>query len=366
MNILFRIRFKAMDLTIIERANKIFELHLLISNYLNKNDWLIGINKLIDLRDYSKLEFYKMRYILIFFTFLFSSCSHQSEIKQYENFSYLNQIENEDVCQITKSNHDSWIEWTQDDKSIVFISSKSGKNNLYRINLGNIELSKINKGVYIASYLIDTFKFNPTDQLTFETQRIVECPVIVPNENKVAYRTYTCSEALECLDFDLRIYDFQTKKSKIIIEEEIDIYDFIDKDRILFISNDEDSVIKELNIHTSKINLFKKFDFKITSLQIQSHLLLMSTSNGVYSYNLINKELSQIFKGQIVGTRMTLLANKLLVTLPGPASGIIDLETKKEQILFNTYDYEPVLSHNKQFVAVISESAMGILIKRIK
>jgi len=307
-----------------------------------------------------------MRYSIILIAFLFNSCSHGHVTKQNEDKSGLEQIGLNTICQVTRGSHDSWIDWTINDDYIVYISPQSGKNNLYRIKIENIELTEVKTDFYVANYLLDTLAHNPTEQLTFETKRTVECPVIVPNQNKVAYRSYYCNDSYECLDFDLRLYDFQTKKSKIVLEEEVYLFDFIDQERLLFVPHDNDSTIKELNISSGKTSVFKKFNFKVTALQIQSNKLLINSSNGIYSYDLNNNELSKKYSGQIFATRLTIIDNKLIATLPGPASGIVDLKSNEEFKLFNSYDYEPTLSNNKKFVAVISEGAMGILIKRMK
>jgi len=55
-----------------------------------------------------------------------------------------------------------------------------------------------------------------------------------------------------------------------------------------------------------------------------------------------------------------------LVGPGGPAAGFVDLETQEEGRYFNSYDYEPTVSDNGEFVALISEGAGGILIKQLK
>jgi|TARA_B110000037_G_C17006562_1_gene459499 Tol biopolymer transport system component len=304
-----------------------------------------------------------MKNLVIIITFLTFNLNSFSQLKLDIG---LTQLGKEDICQITRVSHDSWVDWSINDDYIVYISPQSGNNNLYRIKIADLELTKVQSGFYAASYLLDSLAKNPTEQITFETERTVECPVIVPNSNKVAYRSYFCNESYECLDFDLRIYDFKTKESKTIFKEEMYLFDFIDSERLLFVPHNNDSIIKELNIKTGKTSTFKTFDFKVTALQIHSGKLLINSSNGIYSIDLIKKDLEKKYSGKIFATRLTIVDQKLVATLPGPASGIIDLNTNTETKLFNAYDYEPTLSNDNKFVAVISERALGILIKRIK
>ena len=111
---------------------------------------------------------------------------------------------------------------------------------------------------------------------------------------------------------------------------------------------------------------FMSFDFSVTALQIQKNELLINSSNGIYSIDLQKKELENIYKGKIFATRLTIVDQNLIATLSGPASGFVNLKTKKVTKYFNAYDYEPTVSNSNTFVAVISEGASGILIKRIK
>ncbi len=53
MKTMIRVKFKAENLTIIERAKKIYDLHLSLSKYLNKYDWLLDIKKPINISDES-------------------------------------------------------------------------------------------------------------------------------------------------------------------------------------------------------------------------------------------------------------------------------------------------------------------------
>ena len=103
---------------------------------------------------------------LVFSTNLFSQLKIENGLKQ---------LNIDDVCQITRVSHDSWIDWTTNDDYIVYISPESGKNNLYRIKVSDIELTELKTGFYGAKYLLDTLAKNPTKQLTFETKRTVEC-----------------------------------------------------------------------------------------------------------------------------------------------------------------------------------------------
>lgn len=294
-----------------------------------------------------------------------NSCVQGQKAGQDGDKEGLDQIGENDICQITRSSHDSWADWTNNDDYILFISPHSGTNNLYQIKIDSIELKQIRKGFYLASYLLDTSIQSPIEQLTFEIVRTVESPVIIPGQKKVAYITYFCDDSYECFDFDLRLYDFQTKKSKILIKEEIYLFDFIDHERLLFTTVENDSLIKELNVNSGKISDFKKFDFKVTALQIQSNNLLMNSTRGIYSYDLSKQVLTKKYDGKIFATRISIIDDKLIVTLPGPASGIVDLKSDEESKIFNTYDYEPTPSNNKRFVAAISEGLGGIIIKRM-
>lgn len=300
--------------------------------------------------------------IVIFLTFVFST----NLISQLEIENGLKQLNVNDVCQITQASHDSWIDWTTNDDYIVYISPESGKNNLYRIKVDDLPLTELKSGFYGASYLLDTLAKHPTEQLTFETKRIVESPVVLPNSNKVAFKTYFCNDSYECLDFDLRVYDFDTKKTTIIYKDKVYLYNFINSENLLFVSHDNDSSIKELNLKTGVTSDFMSFDFSVTALQVHGDEVLINSSYGIYSIDLQKKELVNIYKGKIFGTRLAIVDQNLIATLPGPASGFINLKTNEETKYFNTYDYEPSVSNSNIFVAVISEGASGILIKRIK
>ncbi len=80
---------------------------------------------------------------------------------------------------------------------------------------------------------------------------------------------------------------------------------------------------------------------------------------------MVKKETKNIYDGKKIATRLAKVGKNLIATFPGPASGYVDLKTKKKESYFNSYDFEPSVSNSNSFVAVVSEGASGILIKRL-
>ncbi len=60
---------------------------------------------------------------------------------------------------------------------------------------------------------------------------------------------------------------------------------------------------------------------------------MVNTSKGIYSIDLVKKETKNIYDGKIIATRLAKVGKNLIATFPGPASGYVDLKTKKKVIL---------------------------------
>lgn len=306
-----------------------------------------------------------MRYTLLILFLLFTYNIAYSQSKTVKG---LDQLNSESVYQITSDSHDSWVDWSNNDKSIFFISPKTGNNNIYRIHLNEITFVELKPGFFAAKYLIDSTATAPIKQITFETERIVESPVSIPNINQVAFITYLC-ESYECGNFDVKILDLNENEAQtILLEEESPIYfyDFIDENRLLYVSENSDSTLMEVNISTGQKTSFKSLGFPISALNVDSENILVGSPEGIYSVDIESKELKLVYDGKLLGSRISKAAQNLIGTLPGPAAGMVNIETNEQTKFVDSYDYQPSLSNNKKFVAIISEGAGGILIKKIE
>jgi len=278
----------------------------------------------------------------------------------------LNNLSNEAIVQLTRDSHDSWVDWANDDESIFFISPESGNNNLYQILLNDIELTEVRANIFAASYLIDSLSNSTITQLTFEEELIVESPLSIPGTNSVAFITYKC-DPYPCEEFTIKTLDLNTNEIKIVLEETSSIffYDFIDESKLIYVTEESDSTIMELNLSTGVKAPFASVGSSISGLNIVDGKILIGSENGVYSLNVNTKESEIIYSGQLFGSKNFKVGNYLIGILPGPASGMVNLETSETTKFVDSYDYQPSVSNNNEYVAIISEGAMGILIKKL-
>ncbi len=279
----------------------------------------------------------------------------------------LDSLDNGAIVQITRDSHDSWVDWANDDKSIFFISPKSGNNNLYQIQLDEIELTELRPDIFAASYLIDSLSNSSITQLTFEDEIIVESPLSIPKTNSVAFITYRC-EPYPCEGFNIKILDLTSNEVETVMEESSSIffYDFIGDEKLIYVTEKSDSTIMELDLSTGMKTSFASVGNSISGMNVVDDTIIIGSENGVYSVNIESKESEIIYSDQLFGSKITKVANYLIGILPGPASGMVNLETNQTTKFIDSYDYQPSVSNNNQFVAVISEGAMGILIKKLE
>ncbi len=286
--------------------------------------------------------------------------------KKQKVIQTINDLTPSDVCLITRSYHDSWIDWSNDDKYIVYISPAAGNNNLYRIPLDSIHLVETQNNFFVANYLLDPTIDIPMQQITFERDRYIDSPIFLPETNAVAYQTHFKYSPNGFFDYDIRVYDFKIEKTKIIYKGELLFFDFIDSDTMLFVNKIDKNTLQKLTISTGEITSFVTLAHTIEGLQFDSDHLLIKSSNGIYTLDLKTQQFKLIYDRKIFATRMLLNDNQLFATFPGPASGMVDIKSKNYITFFNATDYEPSLSNNKKFVAAISERSLGILIKRVE
>lgn len=304
-----------------------------------------------------------MRIVTLIFLFLISSnvLYGQSTMKGLDNLS------TEGIVQLTSDSHDSWVDWSNDDKSIFFISPKSGNNNLYQIQLDKIGLTEVSPNIFAASYLIDSLSNSPITQLTFEDEIIVESPLSIPETNSVAFITYKC-DPYPCEGFSIKTLDLISNEVKTVLEESSSIffYDFINDDKLIYVTEESDSTIMELNLSTGAKTSFASIGSSVSGLNIVDGAILFGSENGVYSIDVETKESEIIYSGQLFGSKISKVGNYLIGILPGPASGMVNLETSETTKFADSYDYQPSVSNNNEYVAIISEGAMGILIKKLE
>lgn len=303
-----------------------------------------------------------MKFLVITLLFLFiSNVSYgQSKVKGLDN------LNNEAIVQLTSDSHDSWVDWSNDDESIFFISPKSGNNNLYQIQLNKIELTEVRPNIFAASYLIDSLSAPPITRLTFEDEIIVESPISIPETDQLAFISYKC-DPYPCEEFSIKILDLIKSKVKTVLEESSSIffYDFINENKLIYVTEASDSTIMELDLSTGVKTSFVSINSSISGLNIVDDKILIGAENGIHSLDIETKESEIIYSGQLFGSKISKVDNYLIGILPGPASGMVNLETKEATKFIDSYDYQPSVSNNKKYVAVISEGAMGILIKKL-
>ena len=271
------------------------------------------------------------------------------------------------ILLLTQDSHDSWLDWSNDDKYIYYISAKSGNPNLYRIRVDDVPFMKIKGRYQKATYLHGKTK-SPVEQLTFEKDRIVECPVVLPNSNRVAYRSYICDEG--CSDFNIRIYDHLTKASTTILDVKSYAFDFITDDSLLYVPHDAKSKIMLLKVSTGEKSVYLDAGENVTGLQVRhsANLLFYKTDKAAFKVNPAKQEPRKIYNGKIGFTRIDMVGDKVIGTFKNiytPASGTLDLSTKQLKLIFDSYDYEPSVSCDGKFVAAIDESMQGIVLKRL-
>jgi hypothetical protein len=278
----------------------------------------------------------------------------------------LDSLNNDAIVQLTRDSHDSWVDWANDDESIFFISPESGNNNLYQIQLNEIELTEVRPNIFAASYIIDSLSSSPITQLTFEDEIIVESPLSIPETNSVAFITYKC-DPYPCEEFGIKTLDLNTNEVEMVLEETSSIffYDFIDDDKLIYVTEESDSTIMELNLSTGVKASFASIGTSISGLNIVDGKILIGSESGVFSLDTETKESEIIYFGQLFGSKISKVGNYLIGILPGPASGMVNLESKETTKFIDSYDYQPSVSNNNKFVAIISEGAMGILIKAL-
>lgn len=279
----------------------------------------------------------------------------------------LDNLRSEAIIQLTSDSHDSWVDWSNDDESIFFISPKSGNNNLYQIELHEIEFTEVRPNIFAALYLIDSLSNSPITQLTFEDEIIVESPLSIPETNSVAFITYKC-DPYPCEGFSIKTLDLVSNEVKTVLEESSSIffYDFIDDDILIYVSEESDSTIMELNMSTGVKSSFASVGNSISGMNVVDDAIIIGSENGVYSLDIKTKESEIIYTGQLFGSKISKVGNYLIGILPGPASGMVNLESSETTKFVDSYDYQPSVSNDNEYVAIISEGAMGILIKKLE
>ncbi len=302
-----------------------------------------------------------MKYLIVF---ILSTLYHFNLTGQTKIYGF-DQLKEDDISLVTQASHDTWIDWSIKDDFIYFISPESGSNNLYRIKVDSIELIEIRDGFYAASYLVDASIERPIEQITFEADRIIDSPVVAPEANKVVYQSYSCDRSYNCTDFNLTLYDLEKKDRKVLVEDQVSHFAFIDSNTLLFVLGENNKVIKQLDLESGEVTKYKALDLEMTTLQVSAGKIIINTSEGVYTIDPENMSMQKIYSGKVVANRLTLYGSMLIATLPGPASSLIDLTDNTEVRLFNAYDYEPTASKKGKYVAAISEAAAGIVVKQI-
>lgn len=303
------------------------------------------------------------QHFVTLFASLLVFCSYGQSNKKGSKYIY--QTDADDVCLITRSEHISWIDWSADDKRIFFITPSSGTINLFEIPIDKLELTEIQDNFYVANYLLDPTVPSPVKQITFEREREVNYPICLPNSNMVAYQTNFKYSPNDFYDHDIRIYDFEHKKTRIVYKGKVELFDFIDNQHMLFLKDGDTKNILKLNIETGEVTPFFTVEFAIEAMQFEGNRLLLKSLNNVYLLDYEEQTVSKIYNRKLFATRMFLVDNELFTTFPGPATGMIDLEMNERYLFFNAQDFEPTLSNDRNFIAAISQRSLGILIKRI-
>jgi len=278
----------------------------------------------------------------------------------------LDSLSNGAIVQLTRSYHDSWIDWANDDESIFFISDESGNNNLYQMYLDEIELTEVKPEIFAASYLIDSLSNSPITQLTFEDEIIVESPLSIPETNSVAFITYKC-DPYPCEEFSIKTLDLTSNEIKTVLDEQSSIYtyDFIDHETLIYNTEESDSTIMVFDLSTGVKSSFASIGTSIFGLNILDKKILIDSEDGVYSLDVETKEYEIIYSGNLSGIKISRVENYLIGVLPGPASGMVNLESNEATKFVDSYDFQPSVSNNNEYVAIISEGAMGILIIKL-
>jgi len=188
-------------------------------------------------------------------------------------------------CLLTKEFHDGWLDWSPSGEFLFFASSASDNLNLWRINMEEVELAVSPEGVMVASHILEGNFSKIAEQVTFLTEKDAICPVLSPNGEQMLFITYSCSDS-GCADFDLRIMDFSTGESRILLTENVDYFDFLGQDRFVFVTKDNDSTLQEYELKTGEVREFLAFDQPLLAMQFTSGQLLVRTGNGVEAIDL--------------------------------------------------------------------------------
>lgn len=278
------------------------------------------------------------------------------------------------MAMITRGSHDSWLIMNGSNE-VAFLSPHSGTLNLYSINLDELSFIKSNKkGLLMAQYIASnsfTEKYSP---ITSFSEGYMDSPEYSPNGEMVAFRRYVKdttnsngkSSFLLPFKFSLMLVNVKTKALDTLVSEKVSALTFLTDSTILFQLEERDSSwLKTMNIHSRKITNSIPVQSIVRGITSDSEYILVHENLKATLFNKKTMELVKIFDIPQSMQRVTYMGDYLILTPRGEPSSFMKISNGKTTTIVGSYDYEPSVSINKDYVIVVSENFGGGVIYKL-
>jgi hypothetical protein len=280
-----------------------------------------------------------------------------------------------DKAMITRGSHDSWL-IMNDENEVAFLSPHSGTVNLYMIDLDDFNFIKTNKkGLLMAEYIAYKSYLKEYTPITNYSNGAMDSPEFSPNGHLIAFRRYTKdtanSNGLKSWEipwkFSLMLVDNRTKKMDTLIWEEVSALTFLSDSTILFQQEKNDSNwLKVINIHSKEVTNHIPIKTIVRGITSDDEYILVHENLKASLFDKNTGELIETYDVPAAMQRVTFMEDYLILTPRGIGSSFMKISNGKIKRIVGSYDYEPSVSHNKEFVIVVSENFGGGIIYKLK
>lgn len=268
-----------------------------------------------------------------------------------------------DQLWVTIDDHPDWIAWMPGDDQIAFISSHTGKANLYSINLKFLPI-ETSKGIYVSRYIKD---LNSSIQsyypITAYKDTALAQPEWAPNSKEIAVLAKKGNQS----DNELAIINLRdSNKIYFTGVKGIKTINWQNDDEILYVSNKKPTVVMKYVVKTKATEEVMSFEQEINGIAGRQTIALIAYNNGVHKLNLKHGKL-ETFPMPINCAKVYHL-NKMNFLVRNNDGDVVvfDLNNQKTTRMFDNGGFGNVtISTTKNFIATTNPTLGGIVIKKI-
>lgn len=284
---------------------------------------------------------------------------------------------------LTSDSHDTWAAWSPDGTTLAFISSQTDPAGLVLLNVPALAVTKAPQaGLYVASYLVDRSAPRPYRTFPPEEGRTVDGPLWLPDGAALLVRTYACVDYAQispqdmmsegfapCKDFRLdtvRVVDGTTRRG---VSVEAKRYTLAPNGTLRMVAEHRPTVVDALDASGGSPREVYRAVEPIVALTYSDSLLVIAQESKVVALDERTGQTRDVADLRTTGSTLQMDGPVLYLTLSAqgsPAASTFHTGTRQSRPLLGPYDYDPVLSPDRRWVAFLSEAAGGIVLQRLR